>query len=612
MVRAVLTEHDGPLNIVGSDAASPWQAVRLGGRIPLPVAPLLWGWAARVVDFAGSAIAPHVVELLRYGCTGSGQRRGRGARPRAAASDAAGAHRALRVGRHRLRSPRPGPSHDSGPDQTERRARSRSHVRSRTAPLDALRRRLGGRYPIDPFGLDPQLCDAGAPIVEALVRVRVEGADRRPRHRTRGVRDESRPRCPRADRARARGAPPGRPAAARRRHARRPVRRRPAAPARFGERLARRSRRVPARRPPRRGAARADVVALRSGHAAVAVGAGDDGLDGPARRGDARRALRHRDRAVADARSASTSRSTPRTRPAIRSARPSSPRGARRGRRPARPARNPPTSRVRPWAWPPAEPRSSRTLGQAAGHAASTLASRSGGLGGSRAGGRDVPEVIASDGSTDRVRRLRPSRRLAGADDPGPRAPTHGVGRSSGGASGAAIAASHPTTGASAAPTSRRARTRCSRWREDALACLDAEGIETAHVMGASMGGVIAQIIATLAPERVARSCSRARRAGTTSGGASCSPTGRRKCRSTGWARCPATRSRGSSAPHPAPVRCPAQRARTGRAAVGARAVRRAGRGDPRDTRRDARGARAHPRAHAHHHRLPGRAHSRR
>jgi UDP-glucose 4-epimerase len=74
MVRAMLIQHDGPLNIVGSDAASPWQAVRLGGRIPLPVAPWLWGWAARAVDFAGSAIAPHVVELMRYGCTGSGRR----------------------------------------------------------------------------------------------------------------------------------------------------------------------------------------------------------------------------------------------------------------------------------------------------------------------------------------------------------------------------------------------------------------------------------------------------------------------------------------------------------------------------------------------------------
>lgn len=73
MVRAVLVDYDGPLNIVGADAASPWQAVRLGGRIPLPVAPWLWGWAARTVDFAGAAIAPHVVELLRSGCTGSGQ-----------------------------------------------------------------------------------------------------------------------------------------------------------------------------------------------------------------------------------------------------------------------------------------------------------------------------------------------------------------------------------------------------------------------------------------------------------------------------------------------------------------------------------------------------------
>jgi UDP-glucose 4-epimerase len=73
MVRAVLVGHDGPLNIVGSDAASPWQAVRLGGRIPMPIAPWLWGWAGRVVDFAGAAIAPHVVELLQSGCTGSGQ-----------------------------------------------------------------------------------------------------------------------------------------------------------------------------------------------------------------------------------------------------------------------------------------------------------------------------------------------------------------------------------------------------------------------------------------------------------------------------------------------------------------------------------------------------------
>lgn len=37
----------------------------------------------------------------------------------------------------------------------------------------------------------------------------------------------------------------------------------------------------------------------------------------------------------------------------------------------------------------------------------------------------------------------------------------------------------------------------------DALAVLDAEGVERAHVMGASMGGVISQIIAVEHPERV-------------------------------------------------------------------------------------------------------------
>jgi len=38
---------------------------------------------------------------------------------------------------------------------------------------------------------------------------------------------------------------------------------------------------------------------------------------------------------------------------------------------------------------------------------------------------------------------------------------------------------------------------------EDAIAVLDAVGVESAHVMGASMGGVIAQILAVLHPERV-------------------------------------------------------------------------------------------------------------
>jgi hypothetical protein len=44
----------------------------------------------------------------------------------------------------------------------------------------ALRRRLSGRYPVDPFGLDPQLCDITAPIVESLISVQVEQAERIP------------------------------------------------------------------------------------------------------------------------------------------------------------------------------------------------------------------------------------------------------------------------------------------------------------------------------------------------------------------------------------------------------------------------------------------------
>jgi hypothetical protein len=44
----------------------------------------------------------------------------------------------------------------------------------------ALLRRLDGRYPMDPFGLDPQLSDLAVPIMGAVVRVRVEGGEHVP------------------------------------------------------------------------------------------------------------------------------------------------------------------------------------------------------------------------------------------------------------------------------------------------------------------------------------------------------------------------------------------------------------------------------------------------
>jgi UDP-glucose 4-epimerase len=74
MVAAIEHRYDGPLNVVGPGAATPWQAVRLGGRVPLPIVAPFWDAASRIVELAGAAIAPHVIEQLRHGRTGAGGR----------------------------------------------------------------------------------------------------------------------------------------------------------------------------------------------------------------------------------------------------------------------------------------------------------------------------------------------------------------------------------------------------------------------------------------------------------------------------------------------------------------------------------------------------------
>ena len=48
------------------------------------------------------------------------------------------------------------------------------------APWAAIRRRLAGRYPVDPFGLDPQLADLCTPVFRSAVRVRVSGGQHVP------------------------------------------------------------------------------------------------------------------------------------------------------------------------------------------------------------------------------------------------------------------------------------------------------------------------------------------------------------------------------------------------------------------------------------------------
>ena len=54
-------------------------------------------------------------------------------------------------------------------------------VRPAPAWTTLVRRRVAGRFALDPFGLDPQLSDACAPMLERAVRVDVEGGEHIPR-----------------------------------------------------------------------------------------------------------------------------------------------------------------------------------------------------------------------------------------------------------------------------------------------------------------------------------------------------------------------------------------------------------------------------------------------
>lgn len=72
MVEALVRGHDGPLNVVAPGATSPWQAVRIGGRLPVPVLGPGWKVAERLAELAGAPMPEHIVELLRLGRAGDG------------------------------------------------------------------------------------------------------------------------------------------------------------------------------------------------------------------------------------------------------------------------------------------------------------------------------------------------------------------------------------------------------------------------------------------------------------------------------------------------------------------------------------------------------------
>jgi len=74
MVAALMRGVDGPVNLVGSGAVSVWQAVRLGGRVPIPVVGPGWTVATRLAEVAGAPVPQHVVELLTRGRAADGSR----------------------------------------------------------------------------------------------------------------------------------------------------------------------------------------------------------------------------------------------------------------------------------------------------------------------------------------------------------------------------------------------------------------------------------------------------------------------------------------------------------------------------------------------------------
>src|SRR4029077_19748987 len=92
--------------------------------------------------------------------------------------------RALRVGRRRGHRPRgrAGRMTAALVPEAGRPVLDAARIAPLESPWSAIRRRFAGRYPVDPFGLDPQLADLTVPLFEAAVRVRLAGGQHVPAH----------------------------------------------------------------------------------------------------------------------------------------------------------------------------------------------------------------------------------------------------------------------------------------------------------------------------------------------------------------------------------------------------------------------------------------------
>ncbi len=73
-IAALDADWSGPLNVVAEGAVSGSQAVRLGGRIPVPVMGPMWVLARSITGMLGSPLPQHGVEMLVRGRTADGGR----------------------------------------------------------------------------------------------------------------------------------------------------------------------------------------------------------------------------------------------------------------------------------------------------------------------------------------------------------------------------------------------------------------------------------------------------------------------------------------------------------------------------------------------------------
>jgi UDP-glucose 4-epimerase len=74
IVAAIDHGPDGPVNVVAPGAVTASQAVRLGGRIPLPVVGPGWILARVAAEVFGAPLPDHIQELLTRGRVADGGR----------------------------------------------------------------------------------------------------------------------------------------------------------------------------------------------------------------------------------------------------------------------------------------------------------------------------------------------------------------------------------------------------------------------------------------------------------------------------------------------------------------------------------------------------------